>query len=90
VEHPCTKHTPTPCPTNQSTLNGRTLMRTDDDPLDAEERYLVECIQRLQEEYTRVAKPYTDRLVRLRALRAPPRWLVTVEQAQAMGLVPRA
>lgn len=53
----------------------------------AEERYLRETLAMLQESYTKAAKPYMDRLVALHS-RSLPQMLVTVEQAQALGLLP--
>ncbi len=54
---------------------------------EAEERYLRETLAMLQESYARAAKPYIDRLVALHS-RSVPQMLVTVEQAQALGLLP--
>ena len=53
----------------------------------AEERYLREMLAILQESYAKAAKPYMDRLVALHS-RSLPQMLVTVEQAQALGLLP--
>ena len=53
----------------------------------AEERYLRETLAMLQESYAKAAKPYIDRLVALRS-RSVPQMLVTVEQAQSLGLLP--
>ncbi len=53
----------------------------------AEERYLRETLAMLQESYAKAAKPYMDRLVALHS-RSLPQMLVTVEQAQALGLLP--
>ena len=53
----------------------------------AEERYLRETLAILQESYAKAAKPYMDRLVALHS-RSLPQMLVTVEQAQALGLLP--
>lgn len=53
----------------------------------AEERYLRETLATLQENYAKAAKPYIDRLVALHDL-SVPQMLVTVEQAQALGLIP--
>lgn len=54
----------------------------------AEERYLRETIAMLQESYAKAAKPYIDRLVAIRATRPPAPMMVTIEQAQALGLMP--
>ncbi len=53
----------------------------------SEERYLRETLAMLQESYAKAAKPYMDRLVALHS-RSLPQMLVTVEQAQALGLLP--
>jgi len=53
----------------------------------SEERYLRETLAMLQESYAKAAKPYVDRLVALHS-RSPPQMLVTVEQAQALGVLP--
>ncbi len=53
----------------------------------AEERYLRETLAMLQESYAKAAKPYMDRLVALHGRRLP-QMLVTLEQAQALGLLP--
>ena len=53
----------------------------------AEERCLRETLAMLQESYAKAAKPYTDRLVALHSRRIP-QMVVTVEQAQALGLLP--
>ena len=64
-------------------------MRTDDDPLEAERRQILEIIRKLQDDHQRHLKPYLDMLVRIESIRSP-RMYVTQEQAQAMGLVTRA
>ena len=53
---------------------------------EAEERYLRETLAMLQESYAKAAKPYIDRLASLHSRRVP-QILVTVEQAQALGLM---
>ena len=53
----------------------------------AEERYLRETLAMLQESYAKAAKPYIDRLVALHS-RSVPQMVVTLEQAQALGLMP--
>lgn len=55
---------------------------------DVEERYLREHLARLQESYARAAKPYIDRLAAINAMRQPAPMIVTLEQAQALGLMP--
>lgn len=65
-------------------------MRTDDDPLEAERRQILEIIRRLHEDHPRHLKPCIDRLVRIEACRPGPRLVVPLEQAMAAGLVPRA
>jgi len=55
---------------------------------DVEERYLREHIAMLQESYAKAAKPYIDRLVAINAMRRPAPMIVTVAQAQALGLMP--
>ncbi len=52
-----------------------------------EERYLFEQIRMIQESYTKMIQPYVDRLARLQSLRPLPPTIVTLEQAQAMGLI---
>jgi hypothetical protein len=54
----------------------------------AEERYLRETLAILQESYAKAAKPYIDRLVAIHAMRPPAPMIVTVEQAQELGLMP--
>ena len=54
---------------------------------DAEERYLREALAILHQSYTKAAKPYMDRLVAIHAIRPPAPMLVSVEQAQALGLL---
>lgn len=54
---------------------------------EAEERYLRETLAMLQESYAKAAKPYIDRLAALHSRRVP-KIVVTVEQAQALGLMP--
>ena len=81
-EHPGTCHPddnpPTPC-------EHRYAFRDCADA--AEERYLRETLSMLQESYAKAAKPYMDRLVAMHS-RSIPQMLVTVEQAQALGLLP--
>lgn len=55
---------------------------------DTEERYLRETLAMLHESYAKAAKPYIDRLVAINAMRPPAPMIVTVEQAQALGLMP--
>ncbi len=54
----------------------------------AEERYLRETLAMLHESYAKAAKPYIDRLVAINAMRPPAPMIVTLEQAQALGLMP--
>jgi len=54
---------------------------------EAEERYLRETLAMLQESYAKAAKPYFDRLVAIHN-RKTPQMMVTIEQAQAFGLMP--
>lgn len=67
-------------------------MRTDTDPLDAEERYMIDAIRALQCEYEKAIKPYADRLVYLRSLRPHPPFVIMLDAALAAGIemVPRA
>ena len=53
----------------------------------AEERYAVEMLTLMQEEYVKACKPYIDMLVRIRELRRP-HMVVTYAQAQELGLIP--
>lgn len=53
----------------------------------AEERHLREMLAMLQNSYEKAAKPYVDRLVALHS-RSQPQMFVTIEQAQALGLMP--
>lgn len=53
-----------------------------------EERYLRETLAMLHESYAKAAKPYIDRLVAINAMRQPAPMIVTLEQAQALGLMP--
>jgi hypothetical protein len=55
----------------------------------SEERYLHEMIAMLQESYAKAAKPYVDRLAAIYAMRPPAPMIVPVEQAQALGLMPK-
>lgn len=59
-------------------------MRTADDHVDAEERYLIDAINALRREYEQAAKPYVDRLVYLRSIRAP-RYILSVDEAAAFA-----
>ena len=54
----------------------------------AEERYLREILAMLQESYAKAAKPYIDQLVMIACRKPPAPRVVTVEQAQALGLIP--
>lgn len=54
---------------------------------DTEERYLRETLAMLRESYERQAQPYIDRMTKIYAMRPPPPMIVTLEQAQALGLV---
>ena len=53
----------------------------------AEERYLREMLAMLQESYAKAAKPYIDRLVEIHSMLPPAPMIVTLEQAQALGLM---
>lgn len=48
---------------------------TDRDWTDPEERFLMEQLRRLHEQYLKDAKPYTDRLAAILAMR-PPRPMI--------------
>lgn len=54
---------------------------------DSEERYLLEVLAMLRENYAKSAKPYIDRLVAIRSMQQPSPMIVTHEQAQALGLI---
>jgi len=53
-----------------------------------EEHYLIEILQRLRLEHEKAAQPYLDRLAMIRSRKEPPSIFVTVEQAQALGILP--
>lgn len=53
-----------------------------------EEQCLIEILERLREEHAKAAQPYLARLAAIRAREEPPNIFVTVEQAQALGLLP--
>lgn len=55
----------------------------DFDPIAQEERELLGIIADLQREYQRQAKPYVDRLVRLKSLQPPPPFIFPVAEADA-------
>ena len=52
----------------------------------AEERYLREMIATLNAHHEKMIKPYINRLVEIRNYRARPAMMVTLEQAEALGL----
>lgn len=52
-----------------------------------EERYLREILAELQESYSKAAKPYIDRLIAIECMKPMPPLIVTLEQANAMGIV---
>lgn len=54
---------------------------------DSEERYLRETLAMLQESYAKAAKPYIDRLVMIHSMRVPAPITLSLEQAQALGIV---
>ena len=53
----------------------------------AEEVYLYEQIDALRRSYENAIKPYINRLVVIQQMKAPAPMFVSVEQAQALGLV---
>jgi hypothetical protein len=54
--------------------------------MNAEEQYLVDAIRVLQRDYEKAAKPYFDRLVQIRSMQPPPPMIISLEQAEAIGL----
>lgn len=54
--------------------------------MDEEEKYLLELLRQLQEDYHRTAKPIVDRLVRIQSYKAPS-FTITAQQAIACGLL---
>jgi hypothetical protein len=63
--------------------------RTSDDYMESlreQERKLVEVLEEIKDSYMRAAEPYARRLQALRDVMNPPRVIVTIEQARAMGV----
>jgi hypothetical protein len=52
-----------------------------------EDRYLREQLAMLQESYHKAAQPLIDRLVAIECRKPPPPIIMTLEQAQTLGLV---
>ena len=52
-----------------------------------EEQYCYQVLADLRKSYDAAAKPYIDRLVAIHSMRQPAPMIVTVEQAQALGLM---
>lgn len=71
---------PRPCGSELSAgLGPRTPERESD-----EERYLYEQLAELRRSYELAAKPYIERLVRIRSLRPAPSITLTLDQAREL------
>ena len=53
---------------------------------DEREKYLIEIIEMLKEDYNKAAKPSLDELVRLRNAQ-PKKIFVSIEQMEKLGLI---
>ena len=54
---------------------------------DEEERYLLDTLDGLRRSYEKAAKPYIDRLVRIRNARPAQPMIVSIAEAKAAGLI---
>ena len=61
-------------------------MLSPSDVWDEREKYLIEIIEMLKEDYNKAAKPYLDELVRLRNAQ-PKKIFVSIEQMEKLGLI---
>lgn len=49
-----------------------------------EERYLIEMIEMIAEAHRKAAEPYVNRLVALRSMRLPPRFVLSADVLEHM------
>ncbi|WEM05603.1 hypothetical protein [Pseudomonas phage vB_PaeM-G11] len=56
--------------------------------MEEHEKFIREHLVALQREYMERAKPWVDQLVQIESMK-PVRYLLTLEQAAAMGIYPK-